>query len=256
MPRPRGQTVLDHEFFRAINTEQKAYWLGFLMADGCIHEPKRGARQLSVHLATKDLHHLERFREAIGAATRITPDQGARSAVFRVSSDAVCESLISHGCTPRKSLTLRFPTLEAIFEGPFVRGYFDGDGSACVCRNTLFVQFCGTHDFLLGVARVLGTERRPVLRGRHSNLALNGRADVTRAFDIMYRESTVHLDRKREVFEAGINRAEGGGECVSCQAPFTFSVGRGTANRRYCSKRCRDKAFRMAKRSNFKPEVA
>ena len=29
---------VNHDFFESINTEERAYWLGFISADGCISE--------------------------------------------------------------------------------------------------------------------------------------------------------------------------------------------------------------------------
>lgn len=64
------------------------------------------------------------------------------------------EVLNSYGCTPKKSLTLTFPS-EKIFQHdtlvfPFIRGYFDGDGGLCVCKRShkLKASFLGTQNFL------------------------------------------------------------------------------------------------------------
>lgn len=43
----------DENFFENIDTEEKAYWLGFIYADGAVFK-----RTLSIRLSTKDIHHL------------------------------------------------------------------------------------------------------------------------------------------------------------------------------------------------------
>ena len=54
-------------FFKNIDNEKSAYWLGFIMADGCINEvinkktKKLKSMNLSISLSTKDNHHLEKF---------------------------------------------------------------------------------------------------------------------------------------------------------------------------------------------------
>ena len=66
---------LDENYFKVIDTEDKAYWLGFLYADGSITrfyktDKKTGEkviRSLSLELGLQsgDKHHLEKFLESI-----------------------------------------------------------------------------------------------------------------------------------------------------------------------------------------------
>ena len=56
-----------------------------------------------------------------------------------LNSPHLVETLISYGCTPRKSLTLKFPDFN-IFKSQslinhFIRGYFDGDGSVFISNE-------------------------------------------------------------------------------------------------------------------------
>lgn len=46
------------DFFKHYEPET-AYWAGFIMADGCIHEGHYGSPSLSLHLSSKDTLHLE-----------------------------------------------------------------------------------------------------------------------------------------------------------------------------------------------------
>ena len=48
---------VNHSYFRVIDSEEKAYWLGFLFADGCIRKNKTGS-QVVLKLSTKDENHL------------------------------------------------------------------------------------------------------------------------------------------------------------------------------------------------------
>ena len=47
-------------YFDKINTEEKAYWLGFLYADGSISSKED---KIELGLAEKDLHHIEKFKQ-------------------------------------------------------------------------------------------------------------------------------------------------------------------------------------------------
>ncbi len=49
--------MFDKNMFKKIDSEEKAYWLGFLEADGCIHGGE-GDYRIEIGLAEKDFHYL------------------------------------------------------------------------------------------------------------------------------------------------------------------------------------------------------
>jgi hypothetical protein len=247
----RGRTVLNHAYFSSIDTQEKAYWLGFIMADGCIVDTMRdGALRLRVHLAGKDIGHLELLRTAI-AAKHGPFTNGDGSVTISVSSDQLCGDLIRHGCTPRKSLTLRFPAVPAELERHLVRGYFDGDGTAIITRGRLFIGFVGTEDMLGNVRRVLGAVPSTVRHGKVRQLYIGSRADTRRAVALMYDGETVSLARKRVICERGVvDPPPKASSCLQCGVTILVaSFGRGRMNRRYCGLRCRRKA-KMIRRAS------
>jgi hypothetical protein len=64
-------------YFDAIDCEEKAYWLGFIGADGCLVAKGEQTRLLQVKLAAKDADHLFRLRDALGSDCPIYPVQPA-----------------------------------------------------------------------------------------------------------------------------------------------------------------------------------
>lgn len=52
---------LDENFFSVIDTDEKAYWLGFLYADGCILTPKYGEQSVKLTVAEQDCDIIEKF---------------------------------------------------------------------------------------------------------------------------------------------------------------------------------------------------
>jgi hypothetical protein len=123
----------DHTFFDVIDTEEKAYWLGFLYADGCITRDK----VLTVTLVESDHLLLRRLSAVLCMGvdrTRSYARSGNSQSIgqLNVTSRPLFRSLTSHGCVPRKTKILTFPTNDHVptyLTHHFVRGYFDGDGS-------------------------------------------------------------------------------------------------------------------------------
>ena len=52
---------LKESFFSKINSESKAYWLGFLYADGYVSQGKN----IGITIANSDRKHLEKFNKSI-----------------------------------------------------------------------------------------------------------------------------------------------------------------------------------------------
>lgn len=124
----------DRTFFDMIDTESKAYWLGFIAADGCITRRGKKGSALTVALAAKDRQHIERLRDALGATNPIEEQPRTQSARLSIGGDALPDALARHDILPRKSLTQGWPTLTGELLRHWLRGYFDGDGSISLCR--------------------------------------------------------------------------------------------------------------------------
>lgn len=123
---------LNEEYFDEINSKEKAYWFGFLCADGYIYEP---SYCLVLDLAKKDLNQVEKFCDVIGAnkekiKTRIHKT-GHESVSVRITNRRFVESLIDKGCGNKKTNSLRLPHLRSEeLDLAFLMGYYDGDGFA------------------------------------------------------------------------------------------------------------------------------
>ncbi|UYZ23301.1 LAGLIDADG family homing endonuclease [Mesobacillus jeotgali] len=58
--------LLDENFFGKITTEEKAYWLGFILADGSVSKENR-RNCITLSLSRKDKEHLYKFKKSIKA---------------------------------------------------------------------------------------------------------------------------------------------------------------------------------------------
>lgn len=125
MTEPRA--VCDHTFFREIDTEAKAYWLGFLAADG--HVTRRN--EVKLVLSSKDRCHLAEFAAAIGSPKGVRTNRsslGYETAVFSLKSSPMATDLAVHGVVSGRMNADLSPRVAPEMVRHYWRGYVDGDG--------------------------------------------------------------------------------------------------------------------------------
>lgn len=120
----------DKYYFYDIDTSEKAYWLGFITADGYINE---SSSILGFHIGDKDREHLYKFREAIHAeeiplGTAIHSITGNKIATFDVCGKEFVNGLKKQGVEGNKSTKEKPPKIEEKYYPDFIRGLWDGDG--------------------------------------------------------------------------------------------------------------------------------
>lgn len=205
----------DENIFNNINNEEKAYWLGFIYADGNISRIdgyKNSRYHFEITIKESDKMHLYKFN----AFTKHINDNVKKKIVklnnkifiayrWAVSNKNLWESLNNLGCTPKKSLTLTFPKKE-IFSNekliiPFIRGYFDGDG--CIsyhCNNknicNVSVLLVGTKNVLENIAKTFNFKKyRIVKKGNAYQICFNVQ-DSFNFIKEIYNNASIYLDRK------------------------------------------------------------
>lgn len=213
----RGKTSYKNEhFFDCIDTEEKAYWLGFLFADGYLSQPHRMVKgkqkteyTIEVALKAEDKDHLEKFRKAIEAEKEIsishTNFEGASRCRLGIGSKHMWTILNSYGCTPNKSLTLKFPDIK-IFKDfrlirHFIRGYIDGDGCLTYCKKGTWAQLrvLGTEHFLTNLQHCLPLEFENALFKKKGANVKELIFNCARAYYVehyLYNNCTIYLERK------------------------------------------------------------
>lgn len=116
-------------------SEESAYWMGMLMADGWIFKEKTGNPRIAITLAEKDYAHLVKFSRFLKSTYPILRKTVKRHGKIvyqysiRFSSKRIAEKLIGYGVVPRKSFIAKVIGLEnSEHLKHFWRGVFDGDG--------------------------------------------------------------------------------------------------------------------------------
>lgn len=199
----------DEFYFSKIDSIDKAYWLGFLYADGCVH-----SNDNSVSINITDLEHVKKFQAAIKAINHkitISQDNRFKNAKplyqFAIRDKQLHEDLIKWGCIPQKSLLIKkIPNIPRDFVSHFLRGYFDGDGSLHYLQgtNNFRISFIGTENFLTDIQKELQTNisLQANIAGKAFVLQISGRRQVERILNYLYKDSNdnIRLNRKYKAY--------------------------------------------------------
>lgn len=213
--RTRGETQAlnrNYRCFEKIDSEEKAYWLGFIMADGCCFKNK-----LSIGLKGEDKPHLEKFKLFINSPNKISAynvllnSKTFSVCSFTVTSKELVEDLLLYGVTEKKSNTLN-PALEnipEIFLKDFWRGVIDGDGSIFLCpkNNSLTVSLVGTKEVCVKFLTYF--KRKNInyyekIDNKTKMVSISGKQGLE-ALSKLYNNSVIHLERKYNKYLKGVD---------------------------------------------------
>lgn len=213
---------VDHTFFNIIDTEEKAYTLGFLYADGYNNE-RDGVVKLALH--EKDKEILEKISYFIQPTKplyflnhqrrRNNNSKVSDSYCLSISSKYICKQLSILGCTQKKTFSLKFPTPLQVpndLLNHFIRGYFDGDGCIKIARNSKKQSFSltGTEPFLTHIQELLtiklklpNTKLYTPLTQLNTNIRVLSHSSLLSCLKIknyLYSNATIYLKRKYDTF--------------------------------------------------------
>jgi hypothetical protein len=203
--------TLDESHFDVIDTPEKAYWMGFLLADGCV---RTGKNTLTVNLKMSDIEHLCKLvRQLSGSHVPNLHKQGSHPnpiASVTFTSTHMTDALRSHGLVANAKQPMRLPPE---IERHYWRGVVDGDGTIVISAqkrknestcNQMTLSICGTKETaeLFGdfARRITGTEAEPKKRSEKLwTFGLHGPIALSLATEL-YGDATVYLDRKMARF--------------------------------------------------------
>ncbi len=200
----------DESYFDKINTPEKAYWLGFLYADGNVCN-----NLLKIKLKRSDEDHLTKFKESIKSEHPIRRDNYIRNnktyynSTFSIYSTKLCIKLFNLGMIPNKSLIIEHPKIFKKYESDFIRGYFDGDGCIYVhykypnCKTWSIGS--GSKKFILKLKEILENRLNIKITFKQKkrnfySIHVCSKLAIQKIFNFMYKNSTIHLERKYNKF--------------------------------------------------------
>lgn len=193
------------KFFNKIDTEEKAYWAGFIAADGNI---RKDFLKMRIELNIRDYSHLEKFKKSIEGNNpikeAIRPNN--HSCYIDVNCKEFCSALNELGITPKKSLTLqiKFELIPRELRNHFIRGYFDGDGSINKYQRDnkekpeWEISFISSKFFLEQILKELNKEKKLYSCGNNFRISFKAKQDIKDIINYLYNNATIYMNRKKE----------------------------------------------------------
>lgn len=210
---------IDQSVFDEIDSELKAYFLGFFAADGCLYKPsshgiknKQDILRISIH--RKDEEILREFNKLFKTDKPLSYHKDYVS--FEISSNMLASKIEALGIGERKTYGNTICNLPYRLMRHFIRGYFDGDGT--VGKNLKSVSIAGYKRNLYKIAEELGKRNiyAKIINDKRNckgqddfgSLTFSNLTGVYCFLKYIYCDSTYYLKRKKEMADEIINKIE------------------------------------------------
>jgi intein/homing endonuclease len=198
--------ILNERYFEEIDSQNKAYILGFIFADGCVSKKKY---ELIIKLHNQDTNILEDIKKELSTNTPIKTLTNYKNhqSCLRISSKKICSDLIKLGVTPSKTFTIEFPELKPELVKHFIRGYFDGDG--CLYnggrdkKSNIYNIFTASEKFknsIIECLNLIGINTRCYYRNNGYSINIVRYKDTYNFYNYLYNDSEMFLKRKKDKF--------------------------------------------------------
>jgi len=201
----------NEDYFEKIDTEDKAYFLGFIVADGCID-----GNSNAISIIQKETDVLYDFKKYIEFEGVIYTRSDKTASSIKISSHKTKMDLENLGIHSNKTMDVKYPKIPNHLENHFIRGVFDGDG--CISLRTDNrdgsqrgqVNICsGSKDFineyydkLVKYANLSGKNKVRCPKGSNYYVVdWGGLLDVEKIYEFLYKDANVYLERKKKTFD-------------------------------------------------------
>lgn len=210
--------------FDSIDTEEKAYWLGYIFADGYVN-----SKTNVFELCTKesDKSHLDEFNKFmqfkgnnVVISNTKCGDKTFKRVRWLICNKHLKNILCSYGCIPNKSLILKFPNINIFKQKKliydFIRGYVDGDGHLRLYstknKMSLDIEIIGTKEFLSKIVELTGIERNSYIKDRrrassNTYTIKYGGEYALKLGDLLYKNATIYLKRKYDLYSLAVSQS-------------------------------------------------
>jgi len=200
---------IDEFYFEEINTEDKAYFLGLLFADGC-----NTGKGFYITLQERDGDIIQLLKEKLKFSGELRKIEKKKSHYQNyislcLHSPNISKCLTNLGCVKNKTVYGKFPSIPKHLMHHFIRGYFDGDGSISIDkRNQLSFSIVGHTDIILKIKTIIEEECNINLHFKSperykcdiSIIASGGNKKIKEIFYFLYKDANIFIKRKHNKF--------------------------------------------------------
>lgn len=193
-------------FFETIDTEEKAYWLGFIFADGSVAVSP--SCRLCIELNQVDVNHLEKFKKSIESNHLLKYRKNRNTVSVSICGKKIVEDLMKYGCIPNKT-NLGFIDEDKIphdLISHFLRGYLDGDGFIDSKRYRIVytIKLLNIAESIQKLFSIFNIESKIVKEKHYYRLNIETKENYYNALSFLYENANIFLDRKYETYKQRI----------------------------------------------------
>lgn len=209
IPKRGARTYLkfNRNAFDKIETEEDAYWLGFILAVGYLNE-QRGF--LNIKLGAKDEGHLKKFIKYMqGEGIEIKDDRGCNQQIVKVAtfnSRQLTNNLLKWGIFQGKSGKEKpCLELESHLYPHYIRGLLDGDGCLTQGEGQYQVDLVGSRTIVTFLHDYINDNIFPLEfdyiyeHGTIWRFTCHKQDVVEACYKMFYENTTIYLDRKYKI---------------------------------------------------------
>lgn len=216
---PNKKYNVNSKYFKNIDSEEKAYWLGFLYADGYVRMKENRSGELRIKLKRADKEHIKLLNRCLESNYKIKDlnskvvvegkQHNSKCSSLSIYNTEIVQDLFDKGCINNKTQKIRLPNIEDNLMRHFIRGYFDGDGSISNSKNrpnsyslTVVSNKYFNENLIDYIKRKLDISYYFITeKDNFTILHITRRKDVLKMRDYLYEDSTFYLKRKKDIFE-------------------------------------------------------
>ena len=195
----------NRHIFDIIDNSEKAYWLGFIVADGYLNDDKK---MLRIKLGNKDKHHLEKFIKFLDGDESMLKKEihgitGNTEWYVSTYAAQVYDALKLLKIEQAKSGKEHIPPIDPYYYRDFIRGLWDGDGF--IRENLSGIGLVGSYECLTFVQNIFKKELKiqPLKIYSHYNTYKieyrSMKKSISLIIKYLYQNNDVALDRKMEL---------------------------------------------------------
>ena len=209
----------NEDYFEKIDTEDKAYFLGFIIADGCIRDTET-TKYMKLKLKFDDYVILEKMIESTNYLGGVYYHKNKKYCELTLSGSKIINDLNKLGVVQNKTMFVKYPKISEELERHFMRGLFDGDGCISIhkkregSRDTTDrgqVNICsGSRDFIEKYVErlneICGITKNKIRcpKGTYNVIDWGSFGDIEKFYDLFYKDASVYLERKKKTFELAV----------------------------------------------------